>query len=334
MAITASSRDVRVWNLTVMQPVGEALCGAGHSLVSVDVVPTADGGRTVVTASDDGTVRFHGLDDGVQTAPHIASSVGTVYDAAGGRVDGETVVVRSGWMEAEAWALEPRRRLGRRSGSSLRVCVDELDGRPVVVTADADHVLHAWDLRTQSPICPPMTGHTARVCGLRAGRAAGVDRVASASIDGTVRLWNLRTGEQLSEPFGGHHSGAHSVDFAHLDRDIVVSGAGDGRLHFWDPADGTDVGVELEPFPSPVRALRVADIHGTRALIAADGYGVVRVWDMESATWSTELDIGSSVADVAVSGDRVCVATYMGAVVLGVHLSGADKERGNPSCPA
>lgn len=123
----------------------------------------------------------------------------------------------------------------------------------------------------------------------------------------------------------------YSVDFAYLDRHVVVSGAGDGRLHFWDPADGTDVGVELEPFPSAVRALRVADINGAQALIAADGYGVVRVWDMKSATWSAELDIGSGVADVAVGGDRVCVATYMGAVVLGVHLTGPDREQGNAS---
>ncbi|MFI6011347.1 caspase family protein [Streptomyces sp. NPDC051243] len=331
VAVIATSREVRVWDLTVMQPVGEALCGTDHSLVSVDVVRTAAGRETVVTASVDGTVRFHGLGDGLQTAAHIASAMGTVYDTASRHVEGETVVVRSGWTHAEAWALEPRRRLGRRSGASMRVGVYALDDRPVVVTADADHVLHAWDLRTQSPTCPPMTGHTAMVLGLRAGRIGDVDLLASASGDGTVRLWNLRTGERYSEPLGGHGGGAYSVDFAHLGRDIVVCGAGDGRLHFWDPEDGTDAGVDLEPFPSAVRALRVADIHGAQALIAADGYGVVRVWDMESATWSAELDIGSSVADVAVGGDRVCVATYMGAVALGIHLTKSDRERENAS---
>jgi WD40 repeat protein len=331
VAITAYSREVRAWDLTTMQPIGEPLCGAEHSLVSVDVVPTPEGEETVVTGSNDGTVRFHGLGDGRQTAAHMASGDSAVFHVASTHMDGETVAVRSSWTQSVAWALEPRRQLGRRSGVSWRACLHALDGRSLVVSADGVHVLHAWDLRTQSPVCPPMTGHTAQVWGLRAGRVGGVDLAASASGDGTVRLWDLRTGERLSDPIGGHGRGAYSVDFAHLGRDVVVAGAGDGRVHFWDLADGSDVGVDLEPFASAVRALRVADIHGTQVLIAADGYGVVRAWDMSSATWSAELDVGSSVAGVAVSGDRVCVATYMGAVVLGIHLPGSDKEQGSTS---
>ncbi|MGW6905884.1 caspase family protein [Streptomyces sp. NPDC054940] len=331
VVITAYSREVRVWDLNTMQPIGEPLCGADHSLVSVEVVLVPGGGETVVTGGRDGTVRFHALDDGLQTAAHMASVDSTTFNVASALMNGETVVVRGSWTKSEAFTLEPRRRLGRRSGSSWRSCLHVLDGKPLVVSADADHVLHAWDLHTQSPMCPSMAGHTAEVWGLRTGRVGVGDLVASASIDGTVRLWNLRTGEPFSDPLAGHSRGAYSVDFAHLDRDIIVSGAGDGRLHFWDPADGTDVGVDLEPFPSAVRALRVADIHGAQALIAADGYGVVRVWDMESPTWSAELDIGSSVADVAVGGDRVCVATYMGAVVLGIHLTKSGRERGNTS---
>jgi WD40 repeat protein len=314
-----------------MQPIGEPLCGTNHSLVSAAVVPDPDGGETVVTGSYDGTVRFHALGDGRQTAAHIASGDSAVLHVASSHLGGETIAVRGSWTESVAWALEPRRQLGRRSGVSWRACLHALDGRSLVVSADGVHVLHAWDLRTQSPVCPPMTGHTAQVWGLRAGRVGGVDLAASASGDGTVRLWDLRTGERLSDPIGGHGRGAYSVDFAHLGRDVVVAGAGDGRLHFWDPADGTDVGVELEPFSSAVRALRVADIHGAQVLIAADGYGVVRAWDMNSATWSAELDVGSSVADVAVGGDRVCVATYMGAVVLGIHLPGTGKEQGSTS---
>jgi hypothetical protein len=64
-------------------------------------------------------------------------------------------------------------------------------------------------------------------------------------------------------------------------------------------------------------------------LIAADGYGITRVWDLRSANWSAELDIGSGVTDLAVGGDRVCVATHMGAVVLGIHLTELVKEPGS-----
>ncbi|WP_369044384.1 caspase family protein [Streptomyces sp. Midd1] len=331
VAITAYSREVRMWDLATSQPIGEPLCGVNHALVSVDVVPAPGGGEMVVTGSGDGTVRFHDLGDGTQSAAHVASAAQSVFDMSSAQWDGETVVVRGSWMEVEAWGLTPRRRLGKHAGSSWRTCLHSLEDGFVVVSASGDHTLHAWDLRTRSPVCPPMSGHTAEVMDLRPYRVGDSDLVASASADGTVRLWDLRTGEQFAEPIGGHGRGAFSVDFARLDRHMVVAGAGDGRVRFWDLADWSNAGIELEPFPSAVRALRVADISGTPMLIAADGYGITRVWDLRSAGWSAELDIGSGVVNLAVGGDRVCVATQMGAVVLGIHPVGLAKERSTTS---
>ncbi|MGW2781348.1 caspase family protein [Streptomyces populi] len=328
VAVTAYAREVRVWDLTTTQPIAEPLCGVNHALVSVDVVPGRGGRKTVVTGGADGTVRIHDLGDGRQVAAHVTSAAQTVFDSSSIASGGEVVVVRGAWMEVEAWTLKPRQRLGRHAGSSWRTCLHNVEDGLIVVSASMEHALHAWDLRTQAPVCPAMAGHTAEVMDLRACRVDASDLVASASVDGTVRLWNLRTGEQVREPVGGHGRGAFSVDFLQLEGQVVAAGAGDGRVHFWNLADGSDAGVELEPFPSAVRALRVGDIDGTPMLIAADGYGITRVWDLRSGGWSAELDIGSGVAGLAVGGDRVCVATQMGVVVLGIHRAGLAKERG------
>ncbi|MFD7499857.1 caspase family protein [Streptomyces sp. NPDC059850] len=319
MAVTALSQEVRVWDLTTMRPVGEPLCGLAQSLVSADIVPAPGGGAVVVTGSLDGTVRTHDLDDGRQTAPHITSASMSVSCAASARVDGDTVVVRGGWQEADMWGLTPRRRMGRRSGTAWKVCLCTLDGRALVVSAAADHTLHVWDLRAQTSFCPPLTGHTSYVEALRTGAADGVDVVASASLDGTARLWNLQTGEPFTEPFTGHPMGALSVDFVpHLGPNALVVGTGDGHLRFWDVAARSDLGIDLEPFPSGVLAIEAADIRGVPILVAADRFGLVRVWDLRSASWTAEIDIGSSIRDLAVGGGQLCVATHMGAVVLGL----------------
>jgi WD40 repeat protein len=329
VAVIVHSRDVRLWDLVTMRPIGEPLCGADQRLVSADIVQTTDGKAVVVTGSADGVVRTHDLEDGRQVTAQITSAAQEIFDVTAAQVDGDSVLVRSSWTEAEVWSLQTRRRLGKRSGTSWRACVHTMDGNAVVVSVAGDYTLHAWDLQTHAPVCPPMTGHTADVMTVRTGVADGVHLVASASLDGTVRLWDLHTGDPFSEPLGGHEMGAFGLDFAHLDRDVIVSGAGDGRLRFSDIADVRDTGVELEAFPSAVRAIRIADVHGTPMMVAADRYGLMRVANMNSASWTGELDIGSGINGIAVDGSgRVCVATDMGVVALRLNIAGQVKEQG------
>ncbi|MFI0775410.1 caspase family protein [Streptomyces sp. NPDC021212] len=318
VAITAFPRQVRVWDLTATRPVGEPLCGVNHSLISANVVEVTDGRTVVVTGGLDGTVRTHDPRDGRQVAAHIVSSGVHTSCTTAARVGGLSAVVRGDWQSGDVWSLEPRRRLAVRPGAAVHIALYALDGRPLAVSADEQHTLHTWDLRTQAPVCPPMAGHTANVQGLRVGRADGVDLIASASLDGTVRLWDPRTGEPRREPLTGHSMGAHCVDFIDLGGDVLVVGAGDGRVRFWDLTDHHDRGIDLEPFPSGVEAIEAADIDGVPILVAADGFGLVRVWDLRSASWTAEIDIGSSIRDVAVGGGQLCVATHMGAVVLGL----------------
>ncbi|CAL9593711.1 hypothetical protein SUDANB96_05308 [Streptomyces sp. enrichment culture] len=319
VAVTAFTREVRVWDLTTMTPMGEPLCGADRELVSADIVPAADGRATVVTGSSYNGVRVHALEDGRQVAPPIASPHFVLYGAVSARLGGRTVVVTSSWTEADVWSVEPRRRLGRRYGTCWRASLHSVGGREFAVSVAGDFALHAWDLVTQAPVCPPMTGHTARVTALRSGPPGAEHLLASAALDGTVRLWDLRTGSPVGEPFTGHEMGAFTVDFLRLDRDVVVSGTGDGRLRFRDVATGEATGPDLEPFSSPVRALAAAGIRGVPTLIAGDDFGVLRVWDTRFDAWTAELDVGSGINAVAADpSGYVCLAADMGLVVLTV----------------
>ncbi|MEV8418197.1 WD40 repeat domain-containing protein, partial [Streptomyces niveus] len=330
VVLVATARDVRLWDAVAMRPQGEPLSGGDPKLLSVDIIQPSDGRAIVVTGAANGVVRTHDLDDGRQVTAHLTAVSQEIADSTAVQLDGDSLLVRSQWKETEVWNLGSRERLGKRSGTSWRACFQTVDGRAVVVSVAGDYALHAWDLYTQAPVCPPMVGHTADVLTLRTAVIQGAPIVASASRDGTVRLWDISTGTPYADPLGGHEMGAHGLEIARLDgRDVVISGAGDGRLRFCDLADGQDTGVELAPFPSAVRAIRAADVHGTPVMVAADRYGLMRVRETDSSSWTAELEIGSGINGIALDGDgRVCVATDMGVVALRLNPSRPADERG------
>ncbi|PWG11655.1 hypothetical protein DF268_20920 [Streptomyces sp. V2] len=324
VAVSADNRQVRVWNLATMLPSGEPLSGADRSLRSADIVQLSGSRSALVTGSYFSGIRLHALEDGRQIAPHITSTGSGLYSMATTSAGGCPVMVTSSWSGVDVWALEPRERLIRRFGTTWGALPHTLGGGTFVVSVAGDFTLHTWELDTQAPYGPPMTGHTARVTALRSGPPGAEHLLASASLDGTVRLWDLRTGAPAAPPMTDHAMGARSVDFLRLDStDLLVSGAGDGTLRFWHPLTGEPAGHHLAPFPSPVRALVCAEVHGTPLLVAGDGFGLLRIWNTRDAGWTTELDVGSGINDIAVAETGyVCLATEMGAVALG--LASAD----------
>ncbi|MFD3936241.1 WD40 repeat domain-containing protein [Streptomyces sp. NPDC058611] len=316
--IGVGSLQARLWNLTTMQPLGEPLYGLEQHLLSADIARVSDGRAVVVTGSLDGAVRIHDLESGRQLAGHLTSGASSIYHAATEPLDDDVVVVRSSWTDVEVWGLGARRRLARRAGYSQLARVSVIEGRPVVISVAVDYTLHAWDLATEAPVCPPMSGHTAIVSALRAGQVGAVPIVASASHDGTVRLWDLRTGRPHGEVRTGYEMGATALDLAVIGgRDHLLTGAGDGRVCMV-PLDGySSSGTELDRFPAAVRRVRVANVGGTPTLVAADRYGLVRIWDLEAAALQAEINVGSGINGVAVDeAGRICVATDMGLVAL------------------
>jgi WD40 repeat protein len=331
LAVVATWREVRVWDVASSRPVGEPLGDAERRLVSADILRPADDRAVVVTGARDGVIRTHDLDTGQQVAPHLTTSTQETFGAVAAYLDGDRVAVRSSWLDSQVWNLSSRKRIGNRAGTSWRACFVRRDkGETAVVSVAQDYALYIWELHSQAPICPPLSGHTADVMALQVGVVSGIKVVASASLDGTVRLWNSAQGHPMGDPLGGHGEGAYAVEIARWSgRDSVITGSGDGRLRVWDLASGQDISVDLEPFPSAVRAIRSAEIDGTPFLLAADRYGLMRVCAIDSPMWTAELDIGSGINGIAVDDTgRVCVATDMGVIALRLGRSGLAAHQG------
>ncbi|MFB9889017.1 hypothetical protein ACFFOQ_04275, partial [Planobispora takensis] len=142
IAVTAGRDDiVRVWDLRTHRKVGEA--GTAHPVQtgSVGAVSTAVvGGEPVaLTAGTDGTVGVWLLEPGGSFAR------GPIRDP-----------------DARA-ALWLRHRLSGHRGPVLAVTSVVVDGRPLAVTAGADHTVRVWDLETGRQSGGPLTGHTDHV---------------------------------------------------------------------------------------------------------------------------------------------------------------------------
>ncbi|MEU6976801.1 caspase family protein [Streptomyces sp. NPDC046371] len=316
--IVVNSQHVRLWDATTMRPIGEPLYGRERHLISADIATMQDGHAVVVTGSSDGCVRVHDLERGRQVAPHLTSGSTAIYDAAAAEFEDELIVVRSTWNDVDVWGLDRRRRRARRAGYAQLARPGSVDGRPVVVSVANDYTLHAWDLSTQAPLCPPMTGHTAVVTALRIGHLTTVPVVASASLDGTVRLWDLRSGLPHDRVRSGYSMGATALDFAVIGgQEHLVTGAGDGRIDLVPLGDDASAATELDRLPVGVRRLCVAGVDGSPTLVAADRYGLVRVWNLEASALRAEINVGSGINGLAVdSAGRICVATDMGLATL------------------
>ncbi|QKW12990.1 trypsin-like peptidase domain-containing protein [Verrucosispora sp. NA02020] len=73
------------------------------------------------------------------------------------------------------------------------LCAVPVAGRPMLVSASADHSIRMWDAEWGEPV-RWFTGHTAAVTGLSLVRIGGRDLLASTSRDRTVRIWDPATG--------------------------------------------------------------------------------------------------------------------------------------------
>ncbi|MFD8788607.1 WD40 repeat domain-containing protein [Kitasatospora sp. NPDC059599] len=186
-----ADRLVRIWDLDGGQ-LGEPL--AGHTgAVHLVTAGTVDGRPALLTRASSEAVRIWDLASreplhGRTTSAYTSSSI-DFFATVEGRFVAVTWEGRVWDLTAGAWiGVQPRKR-----GA---MALEELDGRPVVLTGRGTDTAHLWDLATGEPLGPPLTGHTGRVQAGAVGTRDGRPVVAAGGDDGTVRVWEATTGEQ------------------------------------------------------------------------------------------------------------------------------------------
>jgi WD40 repeat protein len=194
------------------------------------------------------------------------------------------------------------------------VATTELDGQPVAVSGDDDHMLRVWDLRTGQQVSGPLRGHSEAVPTVATIELDGRPVAVSGSQDDTLRIWDLRTGQQIGRPLTGHTDNVNAVATTYLDgRPVAVSGSSDRTLRIWDLHTGRQIGQSLTGHTRTVECIAITQLDGRPVAISADDDETLRLWDLRTGQQVGQPFIGHSgfvqaVATTELDGRPVAIS--------------------------
>ncbi len=200
-------------------------------------------GRSLVTAGDDGTVRFRDAETGragLVLGGHEGGAFALAFDPQGRKVAtlGWDGVVRL-WDAAGGASLGVfRGTVQLKSAAFGNALAFDAGGRRLAATS-ADGTVLVWDL--DSPAAAPLVlrGHSRQVNCVLFG--PGDRRITTASQDQTIKLWDASTGEEVFT-LRGHTGGVLGIALSPDGRRIASTGT-DTTVRLWittRPADVRD----------------------------------------------------------------------------------------------
>ncbi|MFC7645792.1 WD40 repeat domain-containing protein [Streptosporangium lutulentum] len=149
------------------------------------------------------------------------------------------------------------------------VAVGELDDRPVVISAGAEHTIRIWDRATLEPIGDPIPGDGPVAYGTVGGRPVilGRSRGALQRWDATTRL-----------PVGGPLPAGRfrSVAFGEFDGRPIAATAGTDGAYVFDLATGRRIGPPIGT--GIFSAVALVRVHGVPLVLAGQSDAVI-AWD-------------------------------------------------------
>ncbi|MEU5249644.1 helix-turn-helix domain-containing protein, partial [Streptomyces asoensis] len=266
----------------------------------VNAVAFAPDGRTLATASSDGTVTLRRLADRRTTARFTLP--GPVRSVAFSP-DGRTLAAGAVNAPVRLWDA-----VGRRPKAVLptgtegaRAVAFDPRGRELAVAA-GDGTVQLWDTERGRRVAS-FPGHAGQVDAL--AYAPDGRTLASGGADRTVRLWDT-VRHRPAGVLRGHSDEVYGVAFA-PDGHGLVSGGADRTVRLWDPAQRRTTRI-LTGHSDDVNAVAYTPDGGT--VVSGGGDGTTRLWDVHSGTQTLTLTGHTDYTmGVAVSADGTVLAT-------------------------
>ncbi|MFJ9293746.1 helix-turn-helix domain-containing protein [Streptomyces asoensis] len=266
----------------------------------VNAVAFAPDGRTLATASSDGTVTLRRLADRRTTARFTLP--GPVRSVAFSP-DGRTLAAGAVNAPVRLWDA-----VGRRPKAVLptgtegaRAVAFDPRGRELAVAA-GDGTVQLWDTERGRRVAS-FPGHAGQVDAL--AYAPDGRTLASGGADRTVRLWDT-VRHRPAGVLRGHSDEVYGVAFA-PDGHGLVSGGADRTVRLWDPARRRTTKI-LTGHSDDVNAVAYTPDGGT--VVSGGGDGTTRLWDVHSGTQTLTLTGHTDYTmGVAVSADGTVLAT-------------------------
>jgi WD40 repeat protein len=228
-------------------------------------------GRTVVTASKDGTARLWDVATGTELR---RLTHGNEVTAASFSPDGRTVVTASGDKTARLWDAATGEELQRLSHDGWVLAASfSPDGR-TVVTASGDKTARLWDAATGKELQRLAHGN-----GVRAASFSPDGRsIVTGSDDWSARVWDAAAGKELQRLRHGNGVSVVGASFS-PDGRTVVTASQDGNARLWDAESGKQLHNLPDMNIGPIADAVASFSPDGRMLVTASRQSSAHLWD-------------------------------------------------------
>jgi WD40 repeat protein len=243
----------------------------GHT-DSVTAVAVSPDGRTLASASADGTVRLSDARGHRQLG--VLRGHTDAVTAVAFSPDGRMLASASADGSIRLWDARTHEQLGLLRGGPFGGVAFDPEGRTLASAGD-DATVRLWDVRSERQLGGPLRGHAGAVRGVSFSPDGRT--LASAGADSTVRLWDVGGRRQLGRPLR-HESGYEVTGVAFSpDGDTLASASQDGTVGLWD--------LRRQRARTLLRGhanwvLGVAFSPDGQTIASASADGTVRLWDV------------------------------------------------------
>lgn len=199
----------------------------GHTSVANDVAFSPNG-RTLVSVSPDGTLRFWQQDGALLKTVQVTED--DIYAVDYGS---ELIAIAEGGNTVDLWSTAGEKMRSLTGHTATVWFVTFGPKGELLASASQDSTVRLWS--SDGQLIQMLQGHTAPVYG--ADISPDQQLIASASTDGTAKIW--RRDGQLQATLTGHDGAVWAVAFSPID-DLVVTTGQDQTVRLWQ-TDGTPI---------------------------------------------------------------------------------------------
>jgi WD40 repeat protein len=271
-----ADRAVRFWDVATQRPAGRYLRSADGPASHVYAMRFSADGRTLTTASTDGTVRLWST----ATQRQIGTPVYANRDDWRVTIspDGRLLAFQHG-QSIGFWDVAGRRETGPRitvPGRFISAVAFSPDGRTVAV-ADDDRAVRLFDVASRRRTGAPLPAATDGADPDDLAFSPDGRTLATTAGNGTVRLWDVARHRPIGAALTGHTDTVLAITFS-PDGTTLATGSADDTLRLWDLRTHRQIGPSLTGHTGSIAGVAYSPDGRTIATVGNDR--TARLWNV------------------------------------------------------